>query len=93
MKFGWLALAFALCGTLSAETKPVIRTAAELFGIVSHKGLPGRPFELCVTALSSPVDRRRSFFAMDESGGVLIFDIRPTDDPHFAPGDLMDSQS
>ena len=89
MKYGWLLLAIALCGTLSAETNPVIRTAAELCGIVSQKGLPGRPFELCVTALSSPVDRRCSFFAMDGSCGVMIFDIRPTDDPHFTPGDRL----
>ena len=89
MKFGWLALAFALCGPLSAETNSVIRTAAELFGVVSHKGLPGKPFELCVTALSSPIERRHSFIAMDGSGGVPIFDIRPTDDPHFAPGDRL----
>ena len=89
MKFGWLVLAFALCGTLSAETNPVVRTAAELYGIVSHKGLPGKPFELCVTALSSPPERRHAFYAMDESGGVPIVDIRRTDDPHFAPGDRI----
>ena len=89
MKFGWLALAFALCGTLSAETNPVIRTAAELYGVVSHRGSPGRPFEICVTALSSPPERRHAFYAMDESGGVPIVDIRRTDDPHFAPGDRI----
>ena len=89
MKFGWLALAFALCGTLSAETNSVIRTAAELYGVVSHRGLPGRPFELCVTALSSPPERRHSFFALDASGGVPIFDIRRADEPHFAPGDRI----
>ena len=89
MKYGWLVLAFALCGILSAETNPVIRTAAELLGVVSHKGLPGKPFDLCVTALSTPPDRRHSFYAMDGTGGVPIFDIRPTDDPHFAPGDRL----
>jgi len=89
MKYGWLLLAFALCGTVSAETNTVIRTAAELNRGLSRKGLPGRPFELCVTALSTPIDRRHSFFAMDESGGVPIFDVRPADDPHFVPGDRL----
>ena len=79
----------AFCGTVSAETNHVVRTAAELRSIISSKGPAGTRFELYATALSCPPDRRYSFFAMDDSGGVPIFDIRMADDPHFVPGDRL----
>ena len=46
-------------------------------------------FKLHATALSYPPSRRYAFFAIDESGGVPIFDIRIADDPHFEPGDRL----
>lgn len=89
MKSSWLALCLAICGIASAETNHVVRTAAELQAIVTRKGPPGTRFELYATALSRPPDRRYSFFVLDESGGVPIFDIRIADDPHFEPGDTL----
>ena len=89
MKSCWLALCLAICGIASAETNHVVRTAAELRSIISRTGLSGMRFELRATALSHPPGRRYSFFAMDESCGVPIFDIRMADDPHFEPGDRL----
>jgi len=34
MKYGWLVLAFALCGILSAETNDVIQSVEELVQVI-----------------------------------------------------------
>ena len=78
-----------LCGTAPAETNGIITTAAELTRITSRKGPAGRPFRIRATALSQPRDRRYSFFAMDETGGTSVFDIREKNEPPFAIGDIL----
>ena len=82
-------LCLAACGIAFADANPIVRTAAELQAIVSSKGPSGTGFELNATALTTPVDRRCSFVAADNSGGVQIFDIRSLDIPHLEPGDRV----
>ena len=89
MKYGWLVLAFALCGTLSAEKDPVIRTAAEICSTVFRKCPPGMSFELQAVALTAPQERRSIFFVKDTSGYAPIYDVRATNEPCITPGDRI----
>ena len=89
MKHALTTLCLAACGIAFADANPIVRTAAELQAIVSSKGTLGTGFELNATALTTPVDRRCSFVAADNSGGVQIFDIRSLDIPHLEPGDRV----
>ena len=89
MKKGWLALALALCGSISAEANPVIRTAAALREATCRASSVGKEFELEATVLSAPPEQKCSFIVADESGGVNLIDMRDTDTPCFKPGDRL----
>ena len=89
MKQCWLALALALCGTISAETNPVIRTAAELRDALCHKSSLGMEFELKATVLSAPPELRSSFIVADKNSGISLIDMRDTANPRFEPGDQL----
>lgn len=84
-----IATAILLCGTVSAETNSVIRSAAELARVVARKGTAGRPFQFRATVISRPAVLRHSFGVMDESGGVPVVDIREKNDPAVSPGDTV----
>ena len=89
MKKGWFALALALCGFISAEASPATYTIAELRDALCRKSSLGTEFELMVTALSAPPDRRTAFIVMDESGRAPIVNMRDTDDQSIEPGDRL----
>ena len=89
MKQGWLALALALCGFISAEASPATYTIAELRDALCRKSSLGTEFELKATALSAPPDRRTAFIVMDESGRAPIINMRDTDDQSIEPGDRL----
>lgn len=79
----------APCGSIYAETNPVIHTIAELRDALCRESSLKGEFELKATALSAPPDRKTAFVVMDKSGRIPIIDMRDTDDPHFEPGDQL----
>ena len=89
MKYGWLVLAFALCGTLSAETNDVIHSIAELVQVISRKGAPGRKFAIEGTVYSVPIKPKVAFFIVRDGYGVPLVDFRPNDAPSISPGDRI----
>ena len=88
----------ALCAfaALSANADETIRTAAELARISAQKGTAGRPFKLRATAIFSLPEttghqrKYNTFFVVDESGGVRLFDARKSPGPSALPGDLVE---